>query len=175
MIIKKKSEINLVLKKLVDFLTLHIENQIDAGSDVVQIFDSWAGFIPSENLSDYCYSPNLKLVQACKEKKTPVICFPKGLGEKYKDFNEVVDPDCINIDYELEPEWALKNFNGKCIQGGMDPKILLLDERKIYKEAEKYLKIFKNYPYIFNLGHGLLPETNPEKVKKLVNFIRNYK
>jgi|TARA_B110001450_G_C17614263_1_gene478576 uroporphyrinogen decarboxylase len=175
LVIKKKSEISLVLNKLVDFLSLHIKNQINAGSDVVQIFDSWAGSIPPENLFDYCYSPNSKLVQTCKEKKTPVICFPKGLREKYIDFNEVVNPDCINIDYELKPDWVLKNFNGKCIQGGMDPKILLLEEEKIYKEAEKYLKIFKNYPYIFNLGHGLLPETNPDKVKKLVNFIRNYK
>ena len=85
-----------------------------------------------------------------------------------------MQPDGLSLDYDLDPLWASKNLNNVCLQGGMDPKIMLLDDKKIKEEAEKYLKIFKNLPYIFNLGHGLLPETEPEKVKKLVNFVKNY-
>jgi len=171
----KKNEINLILNKLNKFLCLHIKNQVEAGADVVQIFDSWAGLIDESDLDDYCYGPNLSIVNFCKNNNIPVICFPKGLNKNYFNFNKHVKPDGINIDYDLDPEWARENLDGACIQGGMDPKVLLLDDKKIFDEAEKYLKIFKDYPYIFNLGHGLLPQTNPEKVKKLIKFIREYK
>ena len=171
----KKNEINLILNKLNKFLCLHIKNQVEAGADVVQIFDSWAGLIDENDLDDYCYGPNLSIVNFCKNNNIPVICFPKGLNKNYFNFNKHVKPDGINIDYNLDPEWARENLDGACIQGGMDPKVLLLDDKKIFDEAERYLKIFKDYPYIFNLGHGLLPQTNPEKVKKLIKFIREYK
>ena len=158
-----------------DFLCIHIKNQIDSGADVVQIFDSWAGLMPKELLNEYCYEPNNKLVIFCKNNKIPVICFPKGIKKNYLDFVNNVNPDGINIDYDLDPEWARENLNKVCIQGGMDPKILLLEEKIILSEAKKYLEIFKNFPYIFNLGHGLLPSTDPNKVERLVEFVRGYK
>ena len=172
---KKNKEIEQVLKKLINFLFIHIKHQIESGAEIVQIFDSWAGLLPEEFLNKYCYEPNRILVRYCKENKIPVICFPKGLNNNYIDFFKIVKPDGLNIDYDLKPEWVRENFENICIQGGMHPKILLQDDRKILKEAEKYLKIFKDFPYIFNLGHGLLPETKPEKLKKLVNFVQNYK
>ena len=171
---EKKSEISLLIKKLTSFLKVHIENQKKAGADVVQIFDSWAGLIPEKNLEEYCYEPNRILVNFSLEKKIPVICFPKGLKKKYSLFNKIVRPSGINIDYDIDPEWARHELEGTCIQGGLDPKLLLGADKELIKEAEKYIKIFKNYPYIFNLGHGLLPETNLENVKKLTNFINNY-
>ena len=170
----KKNEINLILSSLNRFLCLHIKNQVDAGADVVQIFDSWAGLISENDLDDYCYKPNLNIVNFCKNNNIPVICFPKGLNKNYLNFYKYIKPNGMNIDFDLDPEWARKNLEGACIQGGMDPKILLLDDHTIFNEAEKYLKIFKDYPYIFNLGHGLLPQTNPDKVKKLIKFIREY-
>jgi len=171
---KKKIEINLILQKLNFFLHIHIDNQIKAGADVVQIFDSWSGLIPTNDLHEYCYNPNLSLVSNCRKKGIPVICFPKGLGKNYLEFIKYVKPDCISLDYDLDPNWILENSDAMCYQGGMDPKILLLEEEKIYQEAEKYLKLFKNKAYIFNLGHGLLPETDPSKVEKLVKYVRSY-
>ena len=169
-----KDEVNLVLNGLHDYLCEHIRNQIEAGADVVQIFDSWAGFIPLKNLPNFCYKPNLKIVNFCKEKKIPVICFPRGINKNYKAFNHVVKPHGLNIDYEIDPTWAKKNLHNVVLQGGMDPKILLSSEEKIINSAKKYLDLFKNLPYIFNLGHGLLPETDPDKVSKLVKFYRDY-
>ena len=168
----KESEISLIFKKLHEYLCFHIENQVNAGADVIQIFDSWAGLIPKDNLSNYCYIPNLKIVDFCKKKKIPVICFPRGINKNYKEFNSVVNPDGINLDYDVDPVWAKKNLPNVVLQGGLDPKILLSSNQEIISAAKKYLDIFKGLPYIFNLGHGLLPETDPDKVSTLIKFYR---
>ncbi len=169
--INNKSEIKLVLKKLDEFLKIHIVNQKEAGADVIQIFDSWAGLIKDEDLNEYCYKPNKSLIDFCKEIKIPSICFPKGLKENYKNFLKEVGPDAINIDYNIDPTWAKNSFGDICIQGGMNPEILFRDEKIVLEEVEKYLEIFKNNPYIFNLGHGILPETNPSIIKKIVDRV----
>ena len=170
----KEFEVNLILDKLNEYICTHIENQVNAGADVIQIFDSWAGLISSNDLPNYCYIPNLKIVDFCKEKKIPVICFPKGVKENYKEFNSIVKPDGLNLDYEIDPNWAKLNLSNVVLQGGLNPKMLLSSNEEILDSAKKYLDIFKGYPYIFNLGHGLLPETDPDKVSKLVKFFREY-
>ena len=170
--IDDKKEIKLVINKLEEFLKIHIMHQIDAGADIIQIFDSWAGMIKEEDLNEYCYRPNRNLVNFCRENNIPTICFPKGLKQNYKEFVNKVKPDAISIDYEIDPQWAKNNFNNICIQGGMKPKLLFESEEKIMEETDKYLEIFKNKPYIFNLGHGILPNTNPEVIKKIVDKVR---
>ncbi len=171
----EKSKIELIKDKLIKFLCIHLENQIDAGADVVQIFDSWAGLLPTENISEHCFIPNAKIIEFCKSKKIPTICFPKGLRENYLAFNKLVKPDGLNIDYELEVQWAKKYLKNVVLQGGLDPKFLLKSEKEMLNEASKYIKTFKDIPYIFNLGHGLLPETEPDKVSKLIKFYRDYR
>ena len=84
-------------------------------------------------------------------------------------------PNGLNIDYEVDPVWARKNLTNVTLQGGMNPTILLKNENEIYAEAKKYLDIFRDVPYIFNLGHGLVPQTSPDKLDKLVRFVRQYK
>jgi len=171
----KEKEIKIIIDKLDEYLCAHLEKQIDAGADTVQIFDSWAGLIPDDKLSDYCYSPNKKIVDFCKEKKIPVICFPKGINKNYLRFADVVNPNCLSLDQEIDPTWAKNNLKRFCLQGGMDPKILFKEEEEIFNEVDKYLKIFRGTPYIFNLGHGLLPETNPDILKKVVERVINFK
>ena len=171
---KRESELVIIIKKINEYLCSHIENQINAGADTVQIFDSWAGLIPTDKLQEYCYEPNRKIVEFCKRKKIPVICFPKGINKKYLEFNEIVKPNCLNLDYEIDPLWAKKNLKNLCLQGGMDPKILFQSEKKIFNEVDRYLNIFKESPYIFNLGHGLLPETNPDILKKIVERVNKF-
>ena len=159
---------------LVELSASYLILQISAGADVVKIFDSWAGLISPEDLPNYCYIPNLKIVNFCKEKKIPVMCFPKGLNKNYKEFNNIVKPDAISLDYDIDPAWAKQNLTDVVLQGGLDPKLLLSSEKEIFEGAKKYLDIFKDLPYIFNLGHGLLPETDPDKVSKLIKFYREY-
>ena len=170
----KKNEVKIILNILNDYLCIHIENQIKAGADVIQIFDSWAGLIGPADFSKYCIIPNLKIVEFCKSRKIPVICFPRGIGNKFKEFNDIVKPDGINLDYEIEPNWAKSILKNVVIQGGLDPKVLLRSEEEIIINVKKYLDVFNKLPYVFNLGHGLLPETDPDKVKKLIKFYREY-
>ena len=170
---KDKFLINRLLKKLEEIICLHIDKQIEAGANIIQIFDSWAGLLPKNELPNYCYIPNLKIVEHVKTKKIPVICFPKGIGENYIDFCSTVKPDCISIDYEIDPEWIKEKLKDLPIQGGLDPKILLGEKEEIKKNTQKYLNIFKDYPYIFNLGHGVLPEIKPEAIDYVVKLVRD--
>jgi|TARA_Y100000310_G_scaffold239504_1_gene243113 uroporphyrinogen decarboxylase len=170
-----KYVIRKLLKKIEEIICLHADKQIEAGADLIQIFDSWAGLLPKKELSNYCYTPTLKIVQHIKSKKIPAICFPKGIRKNYVDFCSIVKPDCISIDHEIDPKWIKEKLNGTPIQGGLNPKILLEDSEKIKKNTENYLNIFKDYPYIFNLGHGVLPGTKPETIEYVVQIIRNKK
>ena len=172
---RDKFLINRLLKKMEEIICLHVDKQIEAGANIIQIFDSWAGLLPKKELLNYCYIPILKIVEHIKLKKIPTICFPKGIGENYVDFCSTVKPDCISIDYQLDAEWIKKKLNGVPIQGGLDPKILLSSKEEIKKNTEKYLNIFKDYPYIFNLGHGVLPETKPETIEYLIKIVRDKK
>ena len=162
-------KILLVLEK---FLKIHIKNQIESGANVIQIFDSWAGLLEEKDLQQYIYSPTLSLVNFVKSLKIPVICFPREI-KNYKEYCEIVKPDAVSIDYNMDPKEALKDIQIP-IQGGLDPKILLTDKETLKKETIKYLDFFKDHPYIFNLGHGILPETNPEMVEYLVSTVKNY-
>ena len=155
------------------FLKIHIKHQVENGANIIQIFDSWAGLLEEKDLPNYIYSPTLKLVEYVKSLNVPVICFPREI-KNYKEFCDIVKPDAVNIDYNADPKEIIKNIKIP-IQGGLDPKILLSDKDTIKKEATKYLEIFKDHPYIFNLGHGVLPETNPEMMKYLVEIVKEYK
>ena len=164
--------INRLLGIIEKFLKLHIKNQIEAGAQVIQIFDSWAGLL-QDKIPEYIYVPTLNIVDYVKKLGVPVICFPRGIKD-YKNFCEIVRPDAINIDYDVDPKKIINEIKIP-IQGGLDPKILLTDQKTLKIEVEKYLGIFKDHPYIFNLGHGILPETKIEMVEELINIVRNFK
>ena len=164
--------INRILIILEKFLKLHIKNQIENGAEIIQIFDSWSGLLSEKDLPNYVYIPTLNLVDYIKSLKIPVICFPRGI-KNYKRYCEIVKPDVISIDYEVDPNLIRKEIKIP-VQGGMDPKILLTDKDNLKKEAKRYLDIFKDHPYIFNLGHGVLPETDPNMMDYLVKMVKDY-
>ena len=164
--------INRILLILEKFLKIHIKNQIDNGANIIQIFDSWAGLLEEKDLPNYIYSPTLNLVNYVKSLDIPVICFPREI-KNYKKYCEIVKPDAVSIDYNTDPKEILNNIKIP-IQGGLDPKVLLSDKETIKKETTRYLDIFKDHPYIFNLGHGILPETDPKMVDYLVQIVKNY-
>ncbi len=164
--------INRLLGIIEKFLKLHIKNQIEAGAQVIQIFDSWAGLLENK-IPEYIYIPTLNIVDYVKKLGVPVICFPRGIKD-YKNFCEIVKPDAVNIDYDVDPKKIVNEIKIP-IQGGLDPKILLTDQKILKVEVEKYLDVFKDHPYIFNLGHGILPETKIEMVEELIKIVRNFK
>ena len=166
------SIIKILLEIIEKFLKLHIKNQVNAGANVIQIFDSWAGLL-EDKIPEYIYKPTFNIVEYVKKLGVPAICFPRGIKD-YKKFCEIVKPDAINIDYEVDPKKIIKDIKIP-VQGGLDPKILLTDKTNLRKEVEKYLITFKEHPYIFNLGHGILPETKIDLVEELIDIVRNYK
>ena len=161
-----------ILKILDKFLKIHIKNQIDNGAQLIQIFDSWAGLLKEKDLPYFIYEPTLSLVNYIKSLNVPVICFPRGI-KNYKEFCEIIKPDTICIDYEVDPVKINKEIKIP-VQGGMNPKILLSDKENLKKETIKYLNIFKDHPYIFNLGHGVLPETDPNMMDYLIKTVKDY-
>jgi len=171
----KKKEMIKIIKRLEHLIYIHCKEQILAGADIIQLFDSWAGLIEKKNLKEFCINPNKNIVNKIKKNfpNNPVICFPKGINKNINNFIKEVNPHGISIDYDIN----LKNLNlnnDVVFQGGMNPKFLLGNNKRMFEEAKKYLDFFKNKPYIFNLGHGILPKTKPENVKRLVEFVRSY-
>ena len=171
----KKKETTKIIKRLEHLIYIHCKEQILAGADIIQLFDSWAGLINKKDLKDFCINPNKNIVNKIKKNfpNNPVICFPKGINKNINNFIKEVRPHGISIDHNV----SLKNLNlnnNVVFQGGMNPKFLLGNNKRMFKEAKKYLDFFKDKPYIFNLGHGILPETKPENVKRLVEFVRSY-
>ena len=171
----KKKEIIKIIKRLEHLIYIHCKEQILAGADIIQLFDSWAGLIEKKNFKEFCIDPNKNIVSKIKKNfpHNPIICFPKGINKNINNFIKEVKPHGISIDYDIN----LKKLNLKndvVFQGGMNPKFLLGNNKRMFNEAKKYLNFFKNKPYIFNLGHGILPKTKPENVKRLVEFVRSY-
>ena len=164
--------INRILFILEKFLKIHIKQQITSGATIIQIFDSWAGLLNEKDLPNYVYIPTLNLVNYIKTFNIPVVCFPRGIKD-FKNFCDIVKPDMINIDYDVDPSLIVKKIKTP-VQGGLNPKILLTNKEDLKKQTFKYLDIFKDHPYVFNLGHGVLPETNPDMVDYLVQIVKNY-
>ena len=169
---KDKNLIKEILLIIENFLKIHIKNQVNSGAEVIQIFDSWAGLLDKKDLPYYVFEPTANLVDFTKSLKTPVICFPRGIKD-YKEYCDIVNPDAVCIDYEVDPVLIRKQIKIP-VQGGMDPKVLLTNKENLKKQTKKYLDIFKDHPYIFNLGHGVLPETEPDMMDYLVKTVKDY-
>jgi len=163
---------NELIKKIIHVQKLHIRNQVESGASIIQIFDSWAGLLNKDKYEKYIYKPTQELVNYTKSLGVEVICFPRSI-KSYLEYCNEIKPDVISIDYEVDPSDIARNINLP-IQGGMNPQILLTDKENLRKEAKRYLDIFKDHPYIFNLGHGVLPETDPSMIDYLVKTVKDY-
>tara|TARA_Y100001935_G_scaffold242891_1_gene233789 strand:- start:291 stop:1286 length:996 start_codon:yes stop_codon:yes gene_type:complete len=161
-----------LIKKIIHVQKLHIKNQVESGASIIQIFDSWAGLLNKDKYEKYIYKPTQELVDYTKSLGVEVICFPRSINS-YLEYCNEIKPNVISIDYEVDPLEIARNINIP-IQGGLDPQILLTDRENLRKEAKRYLDIFKDHPYIFNLGHGVLPETDPSMIDYLVKTVKDY-
>jgi len=172
-IIYEYKNINDLIEMVIKYIKIHISQQVNSGAQVIQIFDSWAGLVDEKHIGKFIYEPTKELVEFTKNLGVPVICFPREI-KNYKKYVTEVRPSAINIDYNVDPK-DISNTVNIPVQGGLNPSILLSDKEKIKKEAGNLLEIFKNHPYIFNLGHGVLPQTDPNMVEYLVKFVKDKK
>ena len=165
--------IDLVTEATTDYLLA----QIEAGAQVLQLFDSWAGVLPPGEFHRWCERPLAAIVTAVKKAhpEIPIIAFPRGAGPLYRQFVETVPVDGVSLDTTVPPEWAAKNLEKVCLQGNLDPIALLSGGDDMLNDARHLLNTFAGRPHIFNLGHGVLPPTDPDTVKQLVDFVRSYR
>lgn len=169
-----KEYINHLIDVLIDRIANHLIKQIEAGADIVQIFDSWAGIVAAEDYQDLVINPNKKIIEKVKSiyPEVKIICFPRMSGINYKNFCEQVNCDAIGVDQFTPISWISRNSKNKIIQGNLDPLILQGNESLIKNAVDNIFYSMKGKNFIFNLGHGVVPNTNPEKVRFLINYVK---
>ncbi|MCC8369087.1 MAG: uroporphyrinogen decarboxylase [Rickettsia endosymbiont of Oxypoda opaca] len=168
-------------KELLDFITektaYHLINQAKAGADILKLFDSWAGVLSSEEYVDFVLQPTKKIIMEIRKyfPNIPIIGFPKNSGWLYEKYIAETGIDIIACD-QYVPLEVMKSWSNKIIvQGNLDPIVLLTDKDVIKEKVSKILSNFNGKKFIFNLGHGIMPETPPENVEFLVNYVRDFK
>mgnify|MGYP002632703061 CR=1 FL=1 len=169
-----KALLDLIVEATAEYLIA----QIEAGVDAVQIFDSWAGGLSETTFNTWVIEPTREIVNRIKAKypNTPIIGFPRLAGPLYEQFIAKTGVQAVSIDTAMPLEYARTHIQNKlCIQGNMDPRLVVTGGAEMLKEADRILNAFKNGPHVFNLGHGFVPETPPENVEALVNHIKAYR
>lgn len=164
---------------LLDLLTEatieYLSKQIDAGAEVVKLFDSWAGSLKGEDFTRYALAPAKRIISELKARHPgiPVIAFPRQAGEAYKGFAKAVGADCLAIDTGVDPAWAAEHLQpDSCVQGNLDPKHMVTGGQALVDETRRIVDALKGGPHIFNLGHGITPDADPENVHKMLDAIR---
>jgi uroporphyrinogen decarboxylase len=163
--------IEAIITATVDYLA----GQIEAGVDAVQLFDSWAGSLSPAQFEKWVIAPNAEIVRRLKARHpdAPIIGFPKGAGGKLAAYAKGTGVDAIGLDETVDPHWANRELpKGLPVQGNLDPLALVSGGADLTNAVDNILSAFANRPHIFNLGHGILPDTPIEHVEKLLNLVR---
>ena len=174
---ENNAEAHIFLEKLTNACFAYLKRQIEAGADVIQIFDSWANLLSEEEYKIYSLSYITKLISLLKNapttKNTPVILFSREPKAKLQTIM-TSNSDCLSLYWSMNNIDLDQTADKVAIQGNLNPEILLESNDVIKRETLKILQKYKNYPgYVFNLGHGITPNINPEKIKYLTDLIRS--
>ncbi|KMW58643.1 Uroporphyrinogen III decarboxylase [Candidatus Rhodobacter oscarellae] len=149
--------------------------QIDAGAEVVKLFDSWAGALPGPMFERVVIQPAQRIIAAIRARHpdTPVIGFPRGAGVGYKSYAQAVDIQGLAIDTSVQPQIAAQELQPlTCVQGNLDPMLMVLGGDPLRREARRIKEALSGGPHIFNLGHGITPDADPAHVDQLLEAVR---
>lgn len=166
----------LLIDRLVEATSIHISAQIDAGAEVVQLFDTWAGIVPLEQFDRLVIEPTRRIVERVRRDhpETPIIGFPRGVGSLYHRYFSETGVTALSLDATVPLEVAARTLQTRGpIQGNLDPVVLVAGGSALDDAVTKILDALRGGPFIFNLGHGVLPETPLEHVAQLTALIRN--
>ena len=164
--------INLLVEGTIEYLS----HQINAGAEVIKIFDSWACSLKGHDFDKYALEPCKKIIAALKTKypETPIIAFPRQAGDRYIGFAKKAGADCLAIDDSVSAEWIAQNVQGDgCVQGNLASSHMVSGGTELIKETKKIVEALSNGPHIFNLGHGITPDADPYNVQVMIDTIRN--
>jgi len=153
----------------------YLSKQIEAGAEVVKLFDSWAGSLQGDDFINYAIKPAAKITAALKARhpNTPIIAFPRGAGEKYVGLHQTIGADCIALDDGVTAPWAAENVQTSgCVQGNLKSSHMVTGGDALVQETRAIVDAFKGGPHIFNLGHGITPDASPDNVQLMIDTVR---
>ncbi|WP_380054511.1 uroporphyrinogen decarboxylase [Falsihalocynthiibacter sp. SS001] len=166
-------------QKLIDLITQstisYLSAQIDAGAEVVKLFDSWAGSLKGDDFNDFALAPAKRIISELKARHPhiPVIAFPREAGDAYIGFAKETGADCLAIDTKVDLGWAAENLQKDgCVQGNLDPKLMVEGGQKLVSETKRIKEALSGGPHIFNLGHGITPDADPANVDVMLKALR---
>ena len=165
-----------ILERLTEATIEYLSKQIEAGAEVVKLFDSWAGSLKGEDFVNYALKPAAKITQALKQRHPgiPVIAFPREAGDGYIGFAKATGADCIAVDNSVSAEWVAQNVQpDSCVQGNLASSHMVTGGDALIQETKRIVNALKDGPHIFNLGHGITPDANPDNVQIMIDTIRN--
>ena len=165
-----------ILERLTEATIEYLSKQIEAGAEVVKLFDSWAGSLKGEDFVNYTLKPAAKITQALKQRHPgiPVIAFPREAGDGYIGFAKATGADCIAVDNSVSAEWVAQNVQpDSCVQGNLASSHMITGGDDLIQETKRIVNALKGGPHIFNLGHGITPDANPDNVQIMIDTIRN--
>lgn len=168
-----------VFDALIDLITdatiVYLSRQIEAGAEVIKLFDSWAGSLSGDDFDRYSVTPARKIISALKATypDIPVIAFPREAGNGYIGFAAATGADAVAIDNSVATTWAAEYVQSEiCVQGNLDPKHMVTGGQDLIDETKAIVEAFRGGPHIFNLGHGITPDADPENVHLMLDAIR---
>ena len=163
--------IDVITEATIDYLSM----QVQAGAEVVKLFDSWAGSLKGQDFSDFAVKPTARIIAALKATHPglPIIAFPREAAAGYIGFAQATGADCVAIDNSVSPEWAAENVQpGGCVQGNLSPSHMVTGGQELIDATRRVKAAFQAGPHIFNLGHGITPDADPENVALMVETVR---
>ena len=164
-----------IIDALTDATIEYLSMQAEAGAEVVKLFDSWAGSLQGSDFEAYSLKPMQRITAALKARHPglPVIAFPRGAGEKYVGTHAATGADCIALDDGVSADWAAANVQtGGCVQGNLASSHMVTGGTALVEETQKIVRAFSGGPHIFNLGHGITPDADPENVTLMIETVR---
>jgi uroporphyrinogen decarboxylase len=164
-----------LMDRITEATILYLSAQIDAGAEVVKLFDSWAGSLKGEAFAKYALAPAKRIISELKARhpNIPVIAFPREAGDNYIGFAKATGADCVALDNSVSAEWAAENVQvDGCVQGNLAPHHMVTGGQALVDETRRIVDTFRKGPYIFNLGHGITPDGDPENVELMLKTIR---
>ena len=147
----------------------------DLGAEVIKLFDSWAGSLKGADFDDFAVAPARTIIAALKSRHPgiPVIAFPREAGARYAGFARATGADCVALDNSVSADWAAAEVQRDgCVQGNLDPALLVQGGPRLEEETRRIVRAFSAGPHIFNLGHGITPDADPDNVARMIAAVR---
>lgn len=164
-----------LIDRITDATIAYLSAQIDAGAEVVKLFDSWAGSLKGADFDDFALTPAKRIIAALKARHpdTPIIAFPREAGTRYAGFARATGADCVALDNSVSADWAAQQVQKDgCVQGNLDPRLLVTGGPALEAETRRIAAAFAGGPHIFNLGHGITPDADPDNVTRMLAALR---